>query len=339
MGDVSMIGLDLAKNYIQAHGVDAGGHVLFRKKLRRSQLMKFLAEQPACIVAMETCGGAHHVGREARKLGHTPKLAPAHYVKPFARRGKSDRIDAEAVADAASRPNMRFVAVKSAEQQASALVFRTRDLLVRQRTQTINAVRGHMAEFGLVAPKGRAHLPELTALIDDPATPEAARPMCLLLMETIAGLDVKIAQLDKEIARRAKADAGSRRLMTIPGLGPILSTAVPALAPPPESFRSGRDFAAWVGLTPLQRSTGGYEKIGKTSKMGERTLRRLFMLGAASVVKQALRTGKARDPWLLRMLARKPRAVVVTALANKLARIAWAVMTSAEEYRAPAPAA
>jgi transposase len=336
MGEVSMIGLDLAKNFIQAHGADATGKVLFRKKLRRSQLLPFLAEQPACVVAMEACAGAHHVGREAHKFGHEAKLMPAHYVKPFAKRGKSDRIDAEAVVDAASRPNMRFVAVKSAEQQAAVIVFRTRDLLVRQRTQSINALRGHLAEFGLVAPKGRGHLPELAALIDDAATPQAARPMCLMLMEAIESLDARIKMLDREIRRRAKADAESRRLMTVPGLGPILSTAVPALAPPPESFRKGRDFAAWVGLTPLQRSTGGYERIGKTSKMGERTLRRLFMLGAAALVRQAVRTGAAQSPWLARMLARKPRMLVITALANKLARIAWSVMRNAEDYRAPA---
>jgi transposase len=338
MGEVSMIGLDLAKNFIQAHGVDALGNVLFRKKLRRSQLLPFLAEQSACIVAMEACAGAHYVGREAKKLGHDAKLLPAHYVKPFAKRGKSDRIDAEAVVDAASRPNMRFVAVKSAEQQAAAIVFRTRDLLVRQRTQTINALRGHLAEFGLVAPSGRAHLPQLIALIEDAATPEAARPMCRMLKETIESLDARIKSLDSEVRRRAKADAESRRLMTVPGLGPILSTAVPALAPPAESFRNGRDFAAWVGLTPLQRSTGGYEKIGRTSKMGERTLRRLFMLGAAALVRQAVRTGAAHTPWLERMLARKPRMLVITALANKLARIAWAVLRRGEDYRAPVAA-
>jgi transposase len=333
-----MIGLDLAKNFIQAHGADAAGHVLFRRKLRRSQLLPFLAAQPPCVVAMEACAGAHHVAREAQKLGHIPKLAPPLYVKPFAKRGKSDRIDAEAVADAAQRPNMRFVAVKSAEQQASGIVFRTRDLVVRQRTQSINALRGHLAEFGLVAPKGRAHLPELIALIDDDAAPEAARAMLRLLVAHIAALDADVATLDREIARRAKADAAAKRQMTQPGVGPVLSTALVALAPPPQSFRKGRDFAAWVGLTPLQNATGGRAKIGKTSKMGERTLRRLFMLGAAARVRQAVCKG-TDDAWLARMLARKPRMLVITALAGKMARVAWAIAISGECYRAPARAA
>lgn len=339
MGEVSMIGLDLAKDFIQAHGVDGAGNVLFRKKLRRSQLLAFLASQPSCVVAMEACAGAHHVGREAIRLGHTPRLMPPVYVKPFAKRGKSDAIDAEAIVDAASRPNMRFVAVKSATQQAAAIVFRTRDLFVRQRTQAINALRGHLAEFGLIAPKGRAHVAKLAALIEDAATPETARPMCALLIEAIAALDAKIKLLDKEIARRAEADATARRLMTIPGVGPVLSTAFTALAPPPESFRKGRDFAAWIGLTPLQRSTGGREKIGKTSKMGERTLRRLLMLGAASRLNRAVRSGAVDDPWLARMLARKPRMLIVTALANRMARVVWAVAASGEAYRAPARAA
>jgi transposase len=337
MGEVSMIGLDLAKNFIQAHGVDAAGNVLFRRKLRRNQLKAFLAEQPPCIVAMEACAGAHQVARDAIALGHTPRLAPPIYVKPFAKRGKSDRIDAEAIVDAASRPNMRFVAVKTAEQQASAVVFRTRDLLVRQRTQAINALRGHLAEYGLIAPLGRAHRSKLIALIEDEAAPATARPMLDLLVEHIALLDVKIKQLDGEITRRAKTDATAKRLMSIPGVGPVLSTALVALAPPAESFKKGRDFAAWVGLTPLQRSTGGREKIGKTSKMGERTLRRLFMLGAAACVRQALKRGAA-EPWLASMLARKPRMLVITALANKMARIAWAVASSADVYRAPARA-
>ena len=338
MSEASMIGLDLAKNFIQAHGVDGAGKVLFRKKLRRNELMAFLAAQPPCVVAMEACSGAHHVGREAMKLGHTPRLVPPAYVKPFAKRGKSDRIDAEAVVDAASRPNMRFVAVKSQAQQAAALVFRTRDLFVRQRTQAINALRGHLAEFGLVAAKGRAHVADLAALIDDAATPQTARPMCALLVETIGALDARIKLLDREIARRAKADATASRLMSIPNVGPVTSTAFLALAPPPETFRRGRDFAAWVGLTPLQRSTGGRDKIGKTSKRGERTLRRLLMLGAAGRVRHALRGG-AGDPWLERMLARKPRALVITALANKMARTVWAVAAHGQTYRAPAAAA
>lgn len=336
MEEISMIGLDLAKNFIQAHGIDAAGKVVVRRKLRRAQLAPFLASLSHCIVAMEACAGAHHVGREAIKLGHRPRLIPPAYVKPFAKRGKSDAIDAEAICEAAQRPNMRFVAVKSAEQQAAALVFRSRDLMVRQRTQTINSLRGHLAEFGLVAPVGREHAPKLVALIEE--TPASGQPILTLLAEAIASLDARIKILDIEIGARAKADANCKRLMTIPGIGPVLSTAYVALAPPQESFRRGRDFAAWVGLTPLQNASGGREKIGKTSKMGEKSLRRLFMLGAASLVSQAVRKGCPHNRWLERMLARKPRMLVIAALANKLARTAWAVTASGHDYRTPAPA-
>ena len=276
--------------------------MLFRKTVRRGQLAPFLASQPACTVAMEACGGAHHVARTAAALGHTPKLAPPHYVKPYAKRGKSDRIDAEAIVDACQRPTMRFVAVKSAAQQAAGVVFRTRDLLVRQRTQTINALRGHLAEFGLVAPKGRTHAPKLLALIEDAATPEAARPMLALLGAHIGALDAQIAVLDREIAHRAGSDADARRLMTIPGVGPVLATALVALAPAPESFDTGRGFSSWTGLTPLRCATGGRQKIGKTSKMGAPTLRRLFMLGAAARVCAAVRYGCPDDPWLAQLL-------------------------------------
>ena len=334
MSEVSMIGLDLAKNFIQAHGANTTGAVLFRKKLRRAELVPFLAAQAPCVVAMEACAGAHHVARAAAQLGHTARIAPAHYVKPFAKRGKSDRIDADAVIEAAQRPSMRFVPVKSIEQQAAASVFRTRDLIVRQRTMSINALRGQLAEYGLIAPKGLAHVGELVTLIA--AAPEAARVCLRLLADNIAAFDAQIKRLDGEIARRAKADETARRLMTIPGCGPVFATAFLALAPAPQNFRRGRDFAAWVGLTPLPDGTGGKDRVGKTSKMGERTLRRLLMLGAASRVRQALRSGAAGDPWLARMLAEKPRMLVITALANRMARIAWAVAASGEVYRSSA---
>jgi transposase len=276
------------------------------------------------------------------QLGHQVRLIPPAYVKPFVKRQKNDANDAEAICEAAQRPSMRFVAVKSERQQAAALVFRTRDLLVRQRTQLINAIRGHLAEYGWIAPKGPSHVAILADLLKDEemasSLPEAARAMFRLMLDLLAGLAGKIAALDKEIARRARDDEVSRRLMTVPGIGPISATAIAALAPPAETFAKGRDFAAWLGLTPLQRSTGGKRKLGATSKMGERTLRRLLIIGSSAVVLQASKRGAPRGSWLEQMLARKPRMLVTVALANKMARIIWALLVKQENYRAPVAA-
>jgi transposase len=269
-------------------------------------------------------------------------LIPPAYVKPFVKRQKSDAIDAEAICEAAQRPNMRFVAVKSEQQQAAGLVFRTRDLLVRQRTQLINAIRGHLSEYGWIAPKGPSHVAMLADLIEEEemasSLPEAAHAMFRLMLDLLASLNGKITDLDKEIARRAREDEVSRRLMTIPGIGPITATAIAALAPPVETFTKGRDFAAWLGLTPLQRSTGGKQKLGATSKMGERTLRRLLIIGSSAVVQQASKRGAPEGSWLEQMLARKPRMLVTVALANKMARIVWALLIKQENYRAPVAA-
>jgi transposase len=299
--------------------------------------VEFFAAQPRCLVALEACGGSHHWARELTRLGHEVRLIPPSYVKPFVKRHKNDAADAEAICEAAQRPNMRFVAIKSEEQQASALVFRTRDLFVRQRTQTINALRGHMAEYGWVAPRGTSHVAILADLLEAGASlPQAAVTMLKVMLAMVKELDGRIAELDKEIARRAREDAVVRRLMTIPGIAAITATAIAALAPPLETFRRGRDFAAWLGLTPLQKSTGGKQRLGKTSKMGERTIRRLLIIGASAVVRQASRPGAPERPWLAGMLARKPRTLVTVAQANKTARIVWAVLTREEDYRAPA---
>jgi transposase len=341
MGEVSTIGLDLAKNVFQAHGADASGSVLFRKKLRRHQVLTFFAAQPSCTVAMEACGSAHYWAREIRRLGHQVRLIPPAYVKPFVKRQKNDAADAEAICEAAQRPTMRFVAPKSEQAQAAAIVFRARDLLVRQRTQIINALRGHLAEFGLIVAKGPAHVPHLVQAVEDEAEPipELARRILRMLVETLHRLDEQIAGLDREVARRAKEDETARRLMTIPGVGPVTAVALAALAPPAETFRCGRDFAAWVGLTPLQRSTGGKQKLGATSKMGERTLRRLLIIGANSVLLQVARNGAPSGSWIARMVAHKPPMLVRVALANKMARIVWALLARGEVYRAPAAAA
>jgi transposase len=341
MGQVSTIGLDPAKNVFQAHGADASGAVLFRKKLRRYQVLTFFAAQAPCTVAMEACGSSHHWAREIGRLGHQVRLIPPAYVKPFVRRQKNDAADAEAICEAAQRPTMRFVVPKSEQTQAAALVFRARDLLVKQRTQIINALRGHLAEFGIVAAKGPARVPQLMRAVEDPdePIPELARPILRMLVETLHRLDEQIAGLDREVARRAKEDETARRLMTIPGVGPVTAVALAALAPRAETFRCGRDFAAWVGLTPLQRSTGGKQKLGATSKMGERTLRRLLIIGANSVLLQVARNGAPSGSWIARMVAHKPPMLVRVALANKMARIVWALLARGEVYRAPAAAA
>ena len=287
---------------------------------------------------MEACGSAHYWAREIARLGHRVRLISPAYVKPFVKRQKNDAADAEAICEAAQRPTMRFVAPKSEQAQAAAVAFRARDLLVRQRTQIINALRGHLAEFGIVAAKGPAYVPHLVQTVEDPdgSIPDLARPILTILIEMLHRLDDQIALLDGEIARRAKEDETARRLMTIPGVGPVTAVALAALAPPAETFKRGRDFAAWVGLTPLQRSTGGKQKLGATSKMGERTLRRLLIIGANSILLQVARHGAPAGSWIAHMLARKPPMLVRVALANKMARIVWALLARGEVYRAPA---
>ena len=338
MGEVSIIGLDLAKNVFQAHGAGADGSVVFRRKLSRAQLLKFLAAQPPCVVAMEACASAHFWGREIGRLGHEVRLIPPAYVKPFVKRQKNDMADAEAIAEAASRPTMRFVAVKSEDQQAAAMAYRTRDLLVRQRTQTINALRAHLAEQGIVAPAGPAHVGRLAAVIDEDEgmLPAAVRDLARLLLGQIVDLSGKITGLDGELRRRASADDVARRLTTIPGVGTITASAITTFAPPMETFSKGRDFAAWVGLTPRQHSSGGKDRLGRTSKMGQRDIRRLLIVGAVAVVRWAARKGTPEGSWLARMLARKPKMLVAVALANRMARTAWALMRKGEDYKDPA---
>ena len=341
MSEVSMIGLDIANQVFHVHGSDVTGATVFSRRISRQKLLAFFASQRRCVVAMESCGGAHHWGRELIKLGYEVRLIAPAYVKPFVKRQKNDAADAEAICEAAQRPTMRFVPVKSEQQQASAAVFRARDLFVRQRTQFINALRGLAAEHGWVVPKGLFHARLLMAKIEDSSCslPQGARQAFLAMIASIRALDEQIVTLDREITARAREDADARRLMTIPGIGPITATAILALAPPAENFRKGRDFAAWLGLTPRQRSTGGKQKLGQISKMGERTLRRLLIIGSSAVVLQAARRGAPRGSWLEQMMARKPRMLVTVALANKTAWIVWAVLASHENYKAPVAAA
>jgi transposase len=341
MAQVMTIGLDIAKHIFQVHGADAAGHVLFRKRVTRSKLLGFLAAQAPCVVAMEACAGAHYWAREIGKLGHCVRLIAPAYVKPFVKRQKNDAADAEAICEAAQRPSMRFVPVKTEEQQANAVVFRARDLLVHQRTQCVNALRGHLFEYGYVFPQGITHVATLVALVEDPQSslPEGARVILELLVDTFTALDSQIAALDTKINQRSKADPTARRLMTIPGVGPITATAITALVPAVQGFAAGRDFAAWLGLTPLQKSTGGKQKLGAVSKRGERTIRRLLIIGASAVVQQASRHGAPKGSWIAQMLARKPKMLVTVALANKMARIAWALLVKGGIYRTPVAAA
>ena len=340
MESVSIIGVDISKRSFQLHGATAEGKPVFRKKLSRGKFLSFLAKVPPCVVVMEACGGAHFWGRQIIALGHACKLIPPIYVKPFVKRQKNDANDAEGIVEAGQRPTMRFVAVKSEEMQADAMLFRTRELLVRQRTQTINSIRGQLAEFGVIAAQGVANITVLRQEVAEvkKMLPEQVVSMAELLFDQIAALNVKIIDIEKTIRARARAQEELRRLMTIPGIGPICAMAVNAFAPPMESFGCGRDFAAWVGLTPRQNATAGKERLGRITKMGQRDLRRLFVLGATVVLQHMRKLEDVDDPWLRRMIAEKPPKLVAVALANKMARMIWALSVKKENYRRPAAA-
>lgn len=340
MSEVTIIGIDLAKRVFHLHGARVDGSVVFRKKVSRAQLLAFFTQHPGCIVAMEACATAHGWGREFEKLGHDVRLIAPIYVKPFVKRQKNDAADAEAIVEAALRPTMRFVAVKTEDQQARAMLFRTRQIFVGQRTQMINALRGHLAEHGLVAARGPAHVKRLAdALADeDTALPDGVRDLGQIYLDQIDGLTARIADLDAKMKRAAKDADLARRAQTMPGVGPVTALAIETFAPDMASFRRGRDFAAWLGLVPKQHSTGGKARLGKTSKMGQRDIRTLLVSGAMAVLQAVERFDTPNNGWLKRLLTRKPRMVAAIALANKMARGLWAMMTKQEDYRNPVAA-
>ena len=336
---VTTIGVDLAKNIFQVHGIDGSGEVVVRKALRRRQVIPFFAKLPPCLVGMEACGTSHYWARELSELGHEVKLMPPAYVKPYVKRGKTDAADAEAISEAVMRPSMRFVAIKSPDQQAVLMLHRSRDLLIRQRTQLVNMIRGQLAEFGIAIAKGVQHALRFVDRLLDGAVvevPPVAAKVILLLAGQLGDLQIRIQEMEKELMAWFRGNQVARRLESIPGIGFITASALAATVGDPGQFTSGRQFAAWLGLTPLQRSSGGNERLGRISKMGDRYLRRLLVNGATSRLWAAERNPAAADPWLLALVARKPKKLVAVALANKTARIAWAVMARGESYRAPA---
>ena len=333
MDKVSTIGLDIAKNVFQVHGVDRTGAVAIRRALRRSQMLAWFAKLPPCLVGMEACGTAHYWARELRQLGHEVRLIPPAYAKAYVRRNKNDPADAAAICEAVGRPSMRFVAIKTERQQALAGIHRGRDLLIKQRTMLRNQLRGLMAEFGIVAAKGRRGLNELLAILVDPEDrriPSPLREGLIAIMETLRSLERKLEGIDRQMVAAGRADATCRHLITAPGYGPILSSAMAALVIDPGAFKRSSDFAASLGLVPRQDGTGGKVRLGPISKRGNGYLRRLLVNGATSLIKSQ---HARRDPWVAKLLASKPRKVVAVALANKLARIGWALMTRQEDFR------
>ena len=338
MPTITTIGLDIAKSVFQVHGVDATGQVVIRRQLKRRYVLAFFQKLPPCLVGIEACASSHHWSRELQAAGHTVRLMPPAYVKPYVKRQKNDAADAEAICEAVTRANMRFVPTKTPEQQSGLVLHRTRHLFIRQQTSVINAIRAHLAEFGIIAPVGRHGVEDLLRVVADPndkRVPDIARACLAALGAQLRRIKEQILEFDRMIRAWHRSSEMSRRLDDCPGVGPALATAVVASVADPMAFKSGRNFSAWVGLVPKQRSSGGKERLGGISKQGDRYLRGLFVVGALAVIRYAKIHGTKHRPWLAALLERRPTKVAAIALANKIARMVWAMMVKGERYKEP----
>lgn len=332
---VARIGLDIAKHVFQVHGVAEDGEVLLCRQLRRGQLVAFFSKLAPCLIGIEACPGSHHWARTLQGLGHEVRLMPPQYVKPYVKRQKNDAADAEAICEAVGRPNMRFVPIKTEDQQAALMLHRTRELLVRQRGMLINSLRAQLAEFGIIAAHGRAGLSALLKLVEGTAAtniPKLARAAMAEMIGQLRDVTLRIQTMEKEIKLWHKTNVVSQRLESIPGVGPITASAIAASVVDVKQFRNGRQFAAWLGIVPRQNSSGGKERLGRITKWGNSYIRKLLVVSSCALIRYA-RAKSTKNNWLAGVLGRRPAKVAAVAMANKTARIIWAVMRDERPYR------